>query len=86
MQGVGAAKLEKYGDFFLNVIRDYCAAHEIAEKPKRQWKSPLAKANASGIRRPIAVGEAYNEGKSIQDLMTEFGVKQKTILSNLFNI
>lgn len=84
IQGVGAAKLEKYGDIFLNVIRDYCAAHEIDEKPKRQWKSPLAKANASGIRRPIAVGEAYNEGKSIQDLMTEFGVKQKTILSNLF--
>lgn len=84
MQGVGAVKLEKYGDIFLSLIRDYCAAHEIAEKPKRQWKSPLAKANASGTRRPIAVGEAYNEGKSIQDLMTQFGVKQRTILDNLF--
>ncbi len=83
MQGVGTTKLEKYGEIFLNLIIEYCTTHDIAEKPKRQWKSPLAKAKATGTRRHIAVGEAYNAGKSVQDLMTEFGVKQKTILDHL---
>jgi ATP-dependent DNA helicase RecQ len=32
----------------------------------------------------MLVGAAYNAGKSVPDLMTEYGVKQKTILSHLF--
>ena len=83
MQGVGAARVEKHGDLFLTLIRDYCAAHEIAEKPKRQWKSPLAKAKTSDKPRHVSVGDAFNGGKSVQELMAAFGVKQRTILNHL---
>ena len=83
MQGVGTAKLEKYGTIFLNLISHYCMTHHLEEKPKRAWKTTLAKARSNSQRRHIAVGEAYNAGKSVEDLMTEFGVKQNTILNHL---
>lgn len=83
MQGVGTAKLEKYGAIFLDLICRYCNAHHLEEKPKRAWKTTLAKARTSPQQRHIAVGEAYNAGKSVEDLMTEFGVKQNTILNHL---
>ncbi len=34
MHGVGQAKVERYADAFLPVIRAYCAENDLAEKPK----------------------------------------------------
>ncbi len=31
--GIGAAKLEKYGDVVLDIIGQYCRAHKVAERP-----------------------------------------------------
>jgi ATP-dependent DNA helicase RecQ len=33
IHGIGAAKLEKYGDVVLDIIRQYCRLHKIAERP-----------------------------------------------------
>jgi ATP-dependent DNA helicase RecQ len=33
IHGIGAAKLEKYGDVVLDIVRQYCRAHKIAERP-----------------------------------------------------
>jgi ATP-dependent DNA helicase RecQ len=33
IHGIGAAKLEKYGDVVLDIIRQYCRTHKIAERP-----------------------------------------------------
>ncbi len=85
MQGVGKVKLEKYGRIFLDLITCYCAEKHIAEKPKRQWKTAAAQAKTSTIPRCILVGDAYNNGKTVPELMAEFGnVKQQTILNHLF--
>ncbi|MBP6015612.1 MAG: DNA helicase RecQ [Candidatus Promineofilum sp.] len=35
MQGVGAVKLERYGEAFLRIIRDYCREKGLAQKSKR---------------------------------------------------
>ena len=84
MHGVGAAKSEKYGTIFLEILREYCTANHIEERQKRQWKTSAGAAKASGKRKHHTVGEAYNAGKSVQELMTEFNVKQNTILDHLF--
>jgi ATP-dependent DNA helicase RecQ len=33
IHGIGAAKLEKYGDVVLDIIRQHCRIHKISERP-----------------------------------------------------
>jgi ATP-dependent DNA helicase RecQ len=33
IHGIGTAKLEKYGDVVLDIIRQHCRTHKIAERP-----------------------------------------------------
>ena len=35
IHGVGTAKCHKFGELFLDIIRRYCAEHQIEERPKR---------------------------------------------------
>ncbi|MCP4401235.1 MAG: RecQ family ATP-dependent DNA helicase, partial [bacterium] len=84
MSGVGSKKLEKYAEIFLDIIANYCAAHQIEEIPKRQFKSKLASAKSTAQARHILIAEAYNSGKSVKELMAEYKVKQGTILDHLF--
>jgi ATP-dependent DNA helicase RecQ len=83
MHGVGNVKLEHYGDIFIDIITRYCAEHQIEEKPKRQWKTAAATVKADKTPRHIVVGDSYNAGQSVPELMAEFAVKQKTILGHL---
>jgi len=93
MQGVGAVKLERYGDAFLEAIRAYCAERGLAEKPK--WSAPRATGRAStttgatgvptnGNRRREEVLELYRQGRSLQELADAFGVKPRTVLTYLW--
>jgi len=81
MQGVGAIKLERYGDNFLPVIRDYCRERGLAERPK-----PTAaddRPRSSGRRREIA--ELYRQGRDVAELTRMFGVKPQTIIGYLWD-
>jgi len=79
MYGVGSAKLEKYGQQFLTTIIGHCQEYDLRERPKRkQRKQPR-----STRRRHHEVGEAYNEGRSIEELTIQFKVKPGTIISHL---
>jgi ATP-dependent DNA helicase RecQ len=84
MHGVGNVKLEHYGAIFIEIISRYCDEKQIDERPKRQWKTAAAKANADKVPRHIVVGNAYNAGKSVLELAAEYSVKQRTILNHLF--
>ena len=84
MHGVGNVKLSHYGDTFIDIIAAYCADKQIAEIPKRQWKTAAATIKADKTPRHIIVGDAYNAGKSVPELTAEYGVKQRTILNHLF--
>ena len=77
--GVGSAKLEKYGHQFLKTIIRHCQEYDLHERPKRkQRKQPR-----STRKRHHEVGEAYNEGRSIEELTIQFNVKPGTIISHL---
>jgi len=94
--GVGQVKLEKYGDSFLEVIKMYCEKHELKEIPhprpfsQREKGADSPSPSGRGARgegelpaRTRIVGEAFNDGASVQDLMQKHGVTANTILDHL---
>jgi len=90
MNGVGAVKLERYGEIFLGLIQAYCAHRGIQEKPKEERNSGRLGIQNEGAKLPGAVklrhtvvGEAYNAGKSLHELMEEYRVQVGTILEHL---
>lgn len=78
--GVGAAKLKKYGNDFLNIIRSYCENKGLDERSVVLSKK--VEKTSSGQQHHRVASE-YQAGKTIDHLAEEFGVKQVTILSNL---
>ncbi|MBI9050842.1 MAG: DNA helicase RecQ [Anaerolineaceae bacterium] len=78
INGVGQAKLNQFGETFLEVIRAYCKKKGLKEKTK---ESSRLKTTAG--QRHIIVGEAYNAGDSIQQLMERHHVKMGTIINHL---
>ncbi len=78
--GVGSIKLKKYGDDFVEIIKEYCEEHDVEERSKLLRKKVKKTQSKQKFER---VGEEYNKGKSIEHLAEQFGVKEKTILSNL---
>lgn len=91
INGVGAIKLQRYGKIFLELIQAYCAHCGISEKPKRTEKAyersgrrePGAGLPGANRMRHTVVGEAYNAGKSLDELMEEYRVKAATIIDHL---
>ena len=82
MAGVGQVKLGQYGGAFLAVLREYCAAHDLAERPKAPSAPPIV---SSGLtkRRFVEVGELFAAGYSVQQLQAQYGVQRSTILGHL---
>ncbi len=78
ISGVGKVKNERYGKDFLAVIKEYCRSNKIDEK----FKAPMREKDDAG-RRYVAVGEAYNAGESLENLMARYGVTADTILNHL---
>jgi len=79
ISGVGKVKYERYGAAFLAIIREYCKANELDEK----YKTPMRQADKDANRRYVAVGEAYNAGESLDNLMKRYNVTADTILNHL---
>jgi ATP-dependent DNA helicase RecQ len=82
MNGVGTAKLAKYGDLFINLIRAYCHEHHLQERPKSGQRS-LSMQRELQKPRHVVVGEAFNTGQTIEELMAAFGVQMGTIIDHL---
>ncbi len=82
ISGVGQIKLEKFGEPFLEVIRNYCQKHNLREKEKGSPRPQPRPKNGSGGRTTL-IGEAFNSGESIQDLMEQYQVRRRTILNHL---
>ncbi len=78
--GVGDAKLKKYGKNFLNIITEYCGKNDIDERA-REIKKKARKKKSSNKHEQI--GEDFNDGKSLNHLAEEHGVKMPTILKHL---
>ena len=84
ISGIGQVKARQYGDIFIKLIRHYCQKHGIEEKqPAPTQKKSTKSGKAESSRRYFAIGEAFNAGDSIQDLLEHFDVTAATIIDNL---
>lgn len=84
IHGVGEAKLEKYGDAFCSEIAGYCRPRGVEEKPRpTAAQKPLKRGNTGSLRREL-IGQAFNSGKSVEELTKQFNIKQDTVLSHLW--
>ena len=80
LHGIGRAKVERYAEPFLALIRTYCREHNLSERPKVSRPAPrvsIAKA------RSDEVGEFFTEGRSLDEIAQHFLVKRQTVITNL---
>jgi ATP-dependent DNA helicase RecQ len=82
ISGVAQAKLEKYGDAFLDVIKGYCEKRDLKEITRPVTSTSSSRGGEITARTRI-VAEAFNDGKSVRELMQQYGVKANTILDHL---
>uniref|UniRef100_UPI004056A063 DNA helicase RecQ n=1 Tax=Candidatus Electronema sp. TaxID=2698783 RepID=UPI004056A063 len=84
ISGVGQVKLEKFGDLFLGVIKPYCQERNLPEQARETAPAKATRKVESGLgMRTTLIGEAYNDGASIESLMEQQQVKAATILNHL---
>ncbi len=81
--GVGQAKLEKYGDAFLGIIKPYCEKHGLKEIALTPNPSPKGRGESELSPRSRIIAEAFNNGATIQELMNQYGFVANTILDHL---
>ncbi|MDO9584859.1 MAG: HRDC domain-containing protein, partial [Syntrophales bacterium] len=85
--GLGAAKLEKYGAVFLEIICPHSRIHPLPEQPPPAAQPPLpAAVSLPGNRkhRRLLIGEAYQQGRTVEQLAVDFGIKPGTALEHLY--
>jgi ATP-dependent DNA helicase RecQ len=88
ISGIGQVKARQFGDEFLMLIKSYCQKHGIQEK---QPSAPLTKSarntnktkSSVATSRYVVVGNAYNDGESLQQLAERYGVTLNTIIDHL---
>ncbi len=83
IHGVGEVKLGKYAGPFLEIIRDHCREHGLREIPKTPGTGTAGPARPPSSRRHVLIGEAYNQGRSVADLMAEYNIQQNTVIDHL---
>lgn len=84
LYGVGAKKLEKYGQVFLQVIADYSDEQGLRERVKTRIHSSSVGSKTGQTRRHIQVGEMFNAGKSVDEIAEVFDIKGDTVLGHLY--
>lgn len=78
--GVGDSKQKKYGGEFLSAIKVYCQENTIEERHREIRKKKKKKSTS---KKHQQIGSDYNNGKSLDHLAEEHGVKMPTILKHL---
>ncbi len=86
IHGVGQAKMEKYGDLFLDAVVSYCTDNNIAENLRVEISSfpdaPLPEMEPKKARY-VEMGEAFNRGLTIDELIQQYSIKLETVINNL---
>ncbi|MFH2045919.1 MAG: DNA helicase RecQ [Pseudomonadota bacterium] len=86
IHGVGSVKHKKYGSYFLDIIGSYCDENQIEIGPVKKLSvlPPMLKPSLkTEKKRYIVIGEVYNSGKSIQEIMKMFNIKRVTAIDHL---
>uniref|UniRef100_UPI002639D0A7 HRDC domain-containing protein n=1 Tax=uncultured Proteiniphilum sp. TaxID=497637 RepID=UPI002639D0A7 len=88
--GFGPAKVEKYGQIFLAIIRDYCERHGLesclpekeVSKRKRKEKKEKKEKKQKGDTRRLSL-EMFRSGKTIEEIAEERNLAVSTIGTHL---
>jgi ATP-dependent DNA helicase RecQ len=83
INGVGEAKLAHYGDSFLKVIRDHCAARNLPPPAPPNAAEPEPMHWLTVRRRHEEIGDAFAAGATLDELASRFGIKRETVVQNL---
>jgi ATP-dependent DNA helicase RecQ len=90
IHGIGKVKAEKFGTLFMQVIGSYCRGRQIQERPKNPTLTlpvkpdPTAESPAAAVKpRYVTVGDLFNSGQSISEIMDTFGIRQTTVIDHL---
>ena len=84
IHGVGEAKLARYAEEFLPIIREYCTEQGIAEQfPSNQLPAPRKQMEGLGART-LEVLALHEQGRTIAQLCETFSVKPGTIINHLW--
>lgn len=84
VNGVGRAKLERYGDIFLHAINQWLADHpevELPEPPPPRVLKPIASARHSSTITESA--ELAAQGLSLEEIADRRGLKPSTVATHL---
>jgi ATP-dependent DNA helicase RecQ len=81
--GIGAVKAARYGLAFMTLIREYCQPRHISERSKRPARQATPGEPKNLSARYTQVGQAFNAGESIPQLMERYQVQLGTILDHL---
>jgi len=83
INGFGAAKVEKYGQSFLSIIKDYCQKHNLSSrmeqkesKRKKKEKKPVGETYRMTL-------DMYKSGKNIEEIAKERSLAISTIGTHL---
>ncbi len=76
ISGVGEAKLRRYGDLFLEVIREQSLQHREDTQPRSIPRVPVTE-------RYLEYYERHARGESVENIARAMGVKPGTVLQNL---
>ena len=86
ISGVGAAKLEQWGEAFLEVIRSYAGEQDLSERPvpgtRRSREPQSSKASRQGTTY-AATKQLLAQGRSITEVATERGLSVRTVVSHI---
>lgn len=82
IHGVGQQKLNTYGEAFLEVLREYCTEHGIAEQVRAGAPPPPPSSPSRG-QRCETVGRLFNQGKSLPELESQLGIQRRTLVQHL---
>ncbi|MEM7183324.1 MAG: DNA helicase RecQ [Spirochaetota bacterium] len=78
--GVGRVKANVYGEEFLALIREYCSERGIS---RENGDSPqLAPSDSGKTKRYIEICEKFNSGVSLDRLLVEYKIQEKTLLAH----
>jgi ATP-dependent DNA helicase RecQ len=93
IHGVGRAKMNKYGKDFIGLIDRYCREQQVNEAPSPSSNQPTPQSSPQSSPRtsrrstvnPQEIGNAFNAGESIQDLIHRHRVTLDDIIKALLN-
>ena len=89
ISGVGQVKLRQYGEAFLEVIKSYCAKHNLNENfaprssPTPSSKRKRTREDGKLPARTLMVAEEFNSGDTVQTLVERHQVTRGTIIEHL---